>query len=415
MAFSKFVEACTGQQWIFLILVSMIKFFSGIISSLQAPFFPKEAENHGLTATEYGLAISLFDISALITSFVFGYVSKGNRETLIFKVSPFIEGLSCILFGCTSLIQNKLIFIGIVILLRATEGLGNALYLITSIKETSRYFEEIEVPVSMQITFNSVGFSTGPFIGGLIYAGLGFMGPFYTIGGILTAIGLFNVICLDKNQKAQEEAPSIENENYKDLLKRTPVLVLLFTLLLHSLSWRLIFVGFEPHIRDFNLSATEVGLVFMIGELTYTLTIPFWAKMATTSNYMFVILLFSAVIALGFSLLGSVQILPLDKTLIIISIGYGIFGVGTSANYNFAILIFTKEVRASIAGNSLWSMVFSFGNIAGYFGGGFLIDVLTFRGASFIVVCLYIFNCILFAVLSCKSLRDEDKKLLQNK
>lgn len=70
MGFSK-------KQWFLLIIFSIADLFAGIVYSLQAPFYPQEAEKKGATPTEYGLVFGVFELTMFAVSPIYGkYVSK---------------------------------------------------------------------------------------------------------------------------------------------------------------------------------------------------------------------------------------------------------------------------------------------------------------------------------------------------
>ncbi|CAG7829177.1 unnamed protein product, partial [Allacma fusca] len=60
------------RQVLTLLVFSLADFFSAIIISLQAPFFPQEAEQKGATATEFGLVFGVFELVVFITSPIYG-------------------------------------------------------------------------------------------------------------------------------------------------------------------------------------------------------------------------------------------------------------------------------------------------------------------------------------------------------
>lgn len=69
MGFSK-------KQWFLLLIFSIADLFAGIVYSIQAPFYPQEAEKKGATPTEYGLVFGVFELTMFAVSPIYGkYVS----------------------------------------------------------------------------------------------------------------------------------------------------------------------------------------------------------------------------------------------------------------------------------------------------------------------------------------------------
>ena len=62
----------TKRQWVTLFVFAVADFCSAICVSLQAPFYPKEAQDKGATATEYGLVFGIFELMVFIVSPLLG-------------------------------------------------------------------------------------------------------------------------------------------------------------------------------------------------------------------------------------------------------------------------------------------------------------------------------------------------------
>lgn len=62
----------TRKQWILLVFFGLINLISSTTVSIQAPFYPEEAERKGATATEYGLVFGIFELVIFLTAPIFG-------------------------------------------------------------------------------------------------------------------------------------------------------------------------------------------------------------------------------------------------------------------------------------------------------------------------------------------------------
>lgn len=58
----------TKRQWLTLIVISIADFANAICVSLQAPFYPQEAEKKGASPSEYGLVFGIFEFIVFIIS-----------------------------------------------------------------------------------------------------------------------------------------------------------------------------------------------------------------------------------------------------------------------------------------------------------------------------------------------------------
>jgi len=89
----------TARQLIILVVVMYGNFWVAACVSLQAPFFPQEAEMKGASSTVYGLVFGIYELLIITMSPVFG--------KLITKVSPnwmvqgglLLCGVSTVVFG----------------------------------------------------------------------------------------------------------------------------------------------------------------------------------------------------------------------------------------------------------------------------------------------------------------------------
>ncbi|ODM87702.1 MFS-type transporter SLC18B1 [Orchesella cincta] len=116
--------------------------FAGIVYSLQAPFYPQEAEKKGATPTEYGLVFGVFELT-------------------MFLVSPF--------YGKFTLdqIQDRVWFIGLSFLIRILEASGNAGFSTASFTIIACEFpDSVATTFASLETFFGLGLIVGPTMGG---------------------------------------------------------------------------------------------------------------------------------------------------------------------------------------------------------------------------------------------------------
>lgn len=89
----------TKRQWLTLAVMGLADFCNAICVSLQAPFFPNEAEKKGATATEYGLVFGVFELVVFIISPIYGQYINRIGPKVLFNTGIFTTGTSAILFG----------------------------------------------------------------------------------------------------------------------------------------------------------------------------------------------------------------------------------------------------------------------------------------------------------------------------
>ena len=71
------------DQWMVVAVLCVTHLCNGMCVSLQAPFYPAEAEKKGASATEYGLVFGIFELTVFIVSPFVGKMLPKVRISLI--------------------------------------------------------------------------------------------------------------------------------------------------------------------------------------------------------------------------------------------------------------------------------------------------------------------------------------------
>jgi MFS family permease len=127
-------QTFTRRQWLTLFVFAVADFCSAICVSLQAPFYPAEAERKGATATEYGLVFGVFELTVFIVSPIMGRNLGRFGAKRVFNVGILTTGSCSILFGFLDRIENGNTFIGLSVVVRALEAVGNSGFLTASFR-----------------------------------------------------------------------------------------------------------------------------------------------------------------------------------------------------------------------------------------------------------------------------------------
>ena len=113
-------------QFVVALTLSMGNFFSGMVFSLQAPFYPREAEAKGLKATQYGLVIGIFELVVFIVSPIIGANLQRLELKRTLTVSVVVEGISSSTFGTLAMVDDAKTFLSLSFVLRIIEACGFA-------------------------------------------------------------------------------------------------------------------------------------------------------------------------------------------------------------------------------------------------------------------------------------------------
>lgn len=412
----------TRRQWLTLVIMGLADFCNAICVSLQAPFFPNEAERKGATATEYGLVFGIFELVVFIISPIYGQCINRIGPKVLFNSGIFTTGTSAILFGLLDRIPDHIPFITCAFIIRIVEALGNAAFLTASFAIIAKEF-----PNNVATTFASLetcfglGLIVGPMVGGALYSVGGYYLPFVVLGSALFITAILTLCILPKHA----DEPFTENDKRTSMwnvLKIPGVLVSSLAICATSASIGFLSATLEPHLRQFDLGPILLGVVFVINGGIYALTAPIWGwmvdkflspKVCSTMGCFLVVA--------GFLIVGPASFIPVETSLETVIVGLVLHGLGIAA-----VLVsgFTDSLRTSIAKglpdsietyglvSGLWTSTFAFGAFVGPSVSGFLFDAIGFRGSTLFIVGLeVIVGTVLLFFIMCDKTPSQYKEI----
>ncbi|KAJ9599074.1 hypothetical protein L9F63_010441, partial [Diploptera punctata] len=191
------VKDFTKRQWLTLVVFSIADFCNAICVSLQAPFYPKEAELKGATATEYGLVFGIFELVVFIVSPIYGQHLNRIGPKFLFNGGIFTTGACAILFGMLDRVEGHAPFIVLSFLIRIVEAMGNAAFLTASFAIIAKEFpENVATTFASLETFFGLGLIVGPTVGGALYQVGGYATPFAVMGSSLFLAAIMTAFVL---------------------------------------------------------------------------------------------------------------------------------------------------------------------------------------------------------------------------
>ncbi|XP_026466726.1 MFS-type transporter SLC18B1-like [Ctenocephalides felis] len=399
------------RQWLTLIVIGIADFCNAICVSLQAPFYPQEAEKKGATATEYGLVFGVFELVVFIISPVYGKYLNRIGPKVLFNAGIFTTGTCAILFGFLERIDDHIPFIALSFIIRIVEALGNAAFLTASFAIIAREFPD-NVATTFLIrrhSFFGLGLIVGPTLGGALYSVGGYTTPFAVLGSALFLAAVMTALVLPK--QTSESDVTDQGSSMVSLLRIPAVIVCALSIAATSVSIGFLSATLEPHLRQFELSPIVLGMMFIVNGGTYALTAPVWGWLCDrglrpkTASLAGCIL-----VASGFSLVGPLPFLPYTSSLTTIIIGLVIHGLGISAQL---VASFTDALNTSVARglpnnietyglvSGLWTSTFALGAFVGPSVSGALFDSIGFRNSTLFVIGLHGFVAITLIVFLC--------------
>jgi len=303
------------RQWATAAVIAFADFCSAVCVSLQAPFYPAEAERKGASASEYGLVFGIFELTVFVTSPVFGrYVTKLVPKSML-TAGLFITGICSIFFGLIDLVEGKDAFIGLSFTIRVVEALGNSAFLTAAFTIVAAEFpNSIATTFACLETFFGLGLIVGPTLGGFLYQVGGYLVPFSVLGFLLISASLMTYFLLPGCSY-----PDIPQEGGLLRVLRIPsILLASFSVFCASIAIGFLSATLEPHLRPFNLTPVMMGVMFVIEGGVYAFTAPFWGFVCDRkSQPKWVMLAGAFFIAAGFILIGPAPFIPLETSVAI--------------------------------------------------------------------------------------------------
>lgn len=390
-----FLPNFTKKQWLITGTFIVVNFCNAMCVSMQAPFYPHEAEKKGCIPSEYGLVFGVFELTVFLVSPIIG--ANLNRLGVKMTLSVGIGTVGCtsILFGLLDKIDNGKIFLGMSFTLRIVEACGNAGFLTGSFSMIAKEFpDNVATMFAILETFFGLGMIMGPTVGGALYEAGGFTLPFVTLGSILVGATIFTTIILPNSQ--DQSGASTEKPSMLRALKVPSIVMACYSVACSACSLGFIQATLEPHLRSFDLSALQIGAFFVISGACYGISAPLWGLFCDRKAPKTASLVGAVLMIFSFLFMGPLPPFGLGKTIPLVSaalVGHGI-GLGAQVVAGFADAHHqalasgfpdTVDTYGLISG--LWTSVFALGAFIGPTVAGILFDAVGFPwGALFVVV-----------------------------
>ncbi|KAM7307262.1 hypothetical protein ISCGN_010898 [Ixodes scapularis] len=235
------------NQKLTLFCLCLVNFTSYLSYSVIAPFYPQEATRKGMREAVSGFVFSVYALTMMIFSPIFGKLVPILGTRFIFFNGIFFAGASNILFGLLDMAESTLTFTLLSFLVRIFEALGASAFSTASYAIVlNLYPQHISTVFGIIETCVGVGMSLGPAIGGALYSVGGFGLPFFILG---CCVLLTLPISWYLMRGIQVQATEIRKESYLTLLRVPQVIVVCVILVVGSQSLGFVEPTLEPHMR----------------------------------------------------------------------------------------------------------------------------------------------------------------------
>ncbi|XP_054157220.1 MFS-type transporter SLC18B1-like [Oppia nitens] len=386
----------TGYQLLILILLSYGNFWIAACVSLQAPFFPKEAESKGATPTEYGLVFGIYELMIAITSPLFGKLIANVSPLALCELGLVVSGFSTALFGLLDRLNFGVSFIIMCIGVRIIEGIASAAFMTASYAIITKEFtDRIATSFSTLQTFFGLGLILGPTLGGALYQLGGYMLPFIVLGSFLLLGGVAIFLLIEIEIKTSQQ----KSGNFLEFISDSGTLLDAL-----AIAMSLNFIGFnavtlEPHLRQFNLSPLLIGSIFIIFGATHAIITPIWGKLCENGISPKKLCIIGYLLCtVGYLFIGPQFFIPIEPQLWLIVVSLIFIGLGLASKL---ITAFISTLNDSINRRGfpddmstyglVSAMYFSANSIGAFIGptlGGFLLDTIGYRNSTLVILII---------------------------
>jgi len=412
-------------RFLSLVILACAEFLGGCTLSILAPFYSKEAEDHGLAVSQSGIVFASIFILQIIFVPVFGKLTSKIGSTRLFIAGVMLAGVTNVAFGFLPLIKSGQTFFIASLAMRGLTAVGEAAMnsaVLPLARRRGGVGRECSI-LSWMETMNGVGTTFGPFIGGILFDCGGFPLPFIVSGGLLVFCSLAAVIVLDPSEELRQTRDE-EGEEDEDiggdgkgkkgsLFCSFPVILGLLITVLTGAANQWYQPSLEPYVRkEFNMTSFQASMLFIIDGAVYAVASPLIGFLLDRVLEPSLCLLGgSATIGLGFVILASPPLI-LSPSLAQICVGAGLHGLGMSACFIASLTLMTEAGGKSVTGDqvamitSLWITAENIGSFLGAVGGGAAYDSVGWSNSCLLVSLMQLLGIALiigFTILSCCS------------
>lgn len=377
--------------------LSALSFCTGVIESIQAPFFPKEGALKGATATQCCGVFGIIHLAIVLTSPFTGKIVAKVGVGNLFRFGLLLTSACALSFGFLTFIEQTIPFLVLAYILRALEGVGGAALWNSMLALLLASFPNRSG--SVYATFGA-GYMMGPFLGALLYDYGGFLLPFFVSGSFTVATGL---ICLPiiqpLTENAKDQSSQPQSSRMLPLLRNGNVLIALLSAASASFAIGYLESLLELYLETFSLHMTSIGLCFLAWSCTYTICslITGWVT-DTRINPWTVSIIGLIIIMFSFLLVGPVPSLHISPSLTLTVGSLAIQGVGSAAVVvsSYSCLLssvlkingYEEDLTTFSIVSGLWSASYALGNGIGPSVAGVLYDKVGFRWGTVSVIVL---------------------------
>ncbi|XP_071946000.1 MFS-type transporter SLC18B1-like [Antedon mediterranea] len=382
-------SSMTREQKILFIIFGLTNLTNELTFSILAPFFPAEAAKQGATKVQVGLIFSVYSLVQFIAAPIIGKFLPTIGCRFAFICGFFVNSGCNILYGFLDRVAPGTEFLVYCILIRSIEAIGTTAFLTALMALVPNKFPDSVGQTMGNIEiFAGIGLTIGPFLGGVLYQLGGFMLPFVAIGGfsMILSLCLFFILPADNHLSEQKTGSFIH------LMSIPGTWVVVFSLFIGAAALTFMEPTLSTELQQYNLTPTQVGLVFLLMGLGYTISAPIVGWIADKRQNTRTLLSFGYILAgISYLIAGPWPVLHLPNKLYLITIGvvlmYVALGCAITPTYQDLLSTVVHNGMPDVISthsvvSGMFNSAFSLGSFFGPTMGGLLVDKFNFAVSS---------------------------------
>ncbi|XP_065192968.1 MFS-type transporter SLC18B1-like [Sycon ciliatum] len=385
------------------------------------------------SSTLIGLVFSVATFSDFVFSPIVGHELPKVGPKLIFLLGCILISGVTILFGFVDMVDDWSTFLGLCYALRFAQGMGTACMFTSSFTILAGAFpKSVGMVTGTLEVFSGLGFMIGPAIGGALYGLGGFKLPFLVSGSTLAACTGLVAIVLPSPPARKKQKVSLLT-----VLSQPRTWLLIPSALLSASALGFLDPSLSPYLdKEFGLSPSKIGLVFLTGAGVYAILAPLVGFIGDKYSTRPLIPLGLLLTGVSYQLLGPSPLLGLQPALWRTICGLALMGSGIALSLvptspDMLVTMCEKgyedslELHSALGG--VMGAAFSFGEGLGPSVGGLLFGAVGFSEAASIFGAMILAHSVVVTIgtllgrLRRKSvavvdanIQDETKALLQS-
>ena len=375
--------------------------------SIIAPFYPAEAAKRGMSEDIVGFVFAALPLGGFFFSLIFGkYMRFWGRKKLLF-IGMILLIIGFIMFALIDFTQNLAIFLAFSILGRMIQGLGLSAYTSVSYAYLPLLYkdEELQEKIGYMEATTGIGMLIAPLFGSLLYYIWGYQSPFYVMAVIIFVFSPWLIRSLPPDTIILQTDKKLLS--LRKVLSRRKILLTYGYAVFVMAGFSFLEPVFAAHLSSFGLNVIEVGVVFSVGTISYSICMIVLGNFSKNMKRNFSMVIGAIFIVISFILIGPQSMIGLPKNIWIVCTGMVILGLGATLTILPIIPEFIslcEEVYADekIGVGDLSSGMFDssilVGSLIGPIISGYLTAATGFEDSSSILALILIVYTILYCL-----------------